>query len=52
MRLRFDTKEEAIAFADGNGVSYDLEEPPTVKPTKPKAYADNFKYNRVENWTH
>ena len=52
VRLRFDTKEEAVAFADANGVSYDLELPPPTKPPKPKAYADNFRYNRVENWTH
>ena len=52
VRLRFDTQEEAEAFAKARGVGYDLEVPPATKPMKPKAYADNFKYNRVENWTH
>ena len=52
VRLRFDTREEAEAFATARGVSYEVEVPPAPKPMKPKAYADNFKYNRVENWTH
>ena len=52
VRLHFSSKEEAVAFADANGVSYDLEVPPVPKAKLPKVYADNFKYNRVENWTH
>ncbi len=50
--LRFDTKAEAIAYADSNGIAYDLELPPATKPIKPKAYADNFRWGRAENWTH
>ena len=34
------------------GVAYDLEVPPASRPIKPKAYADNFRYGRAENWTH
>ncbi len=49
--LRFDTREEAIAFADRNGLPYDIEIPPP-RTHKPKAYADNFHYGRIENWTH
>jgi hypothetical protein len=51
VRLRFDTREEAIAFAERNAIAFDLEIPP-VRRHQPKAYADNFKYGRTENWTH
>jgi ETC complex I subunit conserved region len=51
VRLRFETSEEAIAYADKHGIPYDLEEPQARK-IKPKAYADNFKFSRLENWTH
>ncbi len=51
VKLFFDTKEEAIAYADRAGIEYALELPQTRK-VKPKAYADNFKYGRIENWTH
>ncbi len=49
--LRFDTKEEAVAYAERQGVTYDIELPAT-RVHKPKAYADNFKFGRSENWTH
>ena len=51
VKLTFETREEALAFADRNGLQYDIEIP-LQRRVKPKAYADNFKYNRVENWTH
>jgi hypothetical protein len=51
VKLTFETKEEAIAYADRNGIAYDLEiEQP--RRVRPKAYADNFRYGRTENWTH
>jgi hypothetical protein len=46
IRLRFDTLEEAIAFADKNGLDYTVIEP-HQRSVKPKAYADNFRYDRV-----
>ncbi len=51
VRLTFETREEAIAYADRAGIQYEVELP-QHRRIKPKAYADNFKYNRVENWTH
>jgi hypothetical protein len=33
-------------------VPYDVELPPAPVKHKPKAYADNFRYGRSENWTH
>ena len=52
VRLRFDTCEQAVGYAQKNGIEYQVEHPPARKPIKPKAYADNFRYGRVENWTH
>ena len=49
--LRFDTKEEAVAYATKSGIEFDLELPP-VRVRVPKIYADNFKYGRLDNWTH
>ena len=51
VRLHFDTRDEAVAYADKQGLLYDLELP-HVRRVKPKAYADNFRYGRIENWTH
>lgn len=51
VRLRFNTRDEAVAYAEKNGIAYDLELP-QVRRVKPKAYADNFRYGRIDNWTH
>jgi hypothetical protein len=51
VRLNFDTREEAIAYAERNAIDYEIELP-TVRRIRPKAYADNFRYDRRENWTH
>jgi len=51
VRLTFETREEAVAYADRAGLSYEVEIPHARK-IKPKAYADNFRYGRLENWTH
>ena len=51
VRLRFPTLEAAEAYAKANGIDYEVE--PEHRPVlKPKAYADNFRYGRGENWTH
>ena len=50
--LKFDTSEQAIAYAEANGIEYQVERPPAKHPIKPKVYADNFRYGRTENWTH
>lgn len=42
LRLSFDTREEAIAFAERNGLSYEVAEP-KVHVRQPKSYADNFR---------
>jgi hypothetical protein len=48
LRLRFHTKEEAVAFATREGYAYKLEEDePAKKLPKPKSYADNFRFDRI-----
>jgi NADH dehydrogenase ubiquinone Fe-S protein 4 len=51
IKLTFDSKEAAIAYAQAEGIPYDLELPST-RMKKPKSYADNFRVDRRENWTH
>ena len=51
IRLNFDTREDAIAFAERKGIEYHVQEPKTRRVTA-KAYADNFKYGRIGSWTH
>ncbi|MEM1103308.1 MAG: ETC complex I subunit [Pseudomonadota bacterium] len=51
VKLSFDTKDEAIAYASAHGIAHEVIEPPTSKPV-PKAYAENFAFQRRRPWTH
>lgn len=51
VKLSFATQEEAIAYAERNGLPYEVVEPQPRKPIR-KAYADNFKFGRIGLWTH
>ena len=51
VRLTFETQDEAVAYATENGLAYSVELA-QERRFKPKAYADNFKFGRSENWTH
>ncbi|MFP3386528.1 NADH dehydrogenase ubiquinone Fe-S protein 4 [Tritonibacter sp. SIMBA_163] len=42
VRIRFDSKDEAIAFADRKGLDYTVEEAHKRRVT-PRNYADNFR---------
>jgi hypothetical protein len=51
VRLSFDTKEEAAAFCEREGIPYQVFE--TRPPVQPRmSYSDNFAYPRREAWTH
>ncbi|HEX2528296.1 MAG TPA: ETC complex I subunit [Geminicoccus sp.] len=39
--LKFETKEAAIAYAERNGLTYQVDDP-HKRIVKPKSYADNF----------
>lgn len=46
VKLRFETKEEAVAYAERNGLDYRVEEP-KERIVRPKNYADNFSPDRL-----
>jgi hypothetical protein len=51
LRLSFATQEEAVAYAERHGIPFR-----TFEPKEPArrtiAYADNFSFRRVGQWTH
>ena len=51
VRLNFETRDEAVAYAQRHEISFQLFEPKTPKRII-KAYADNFAAGRRQPWTH
>jgi hypothetical protein len=51
LSLEFDTAEEAVAYAKAHNIPYQLFEPHVPTP-KPKAYSDNFRFDRKVPWSH
>ena len=51
VRLQFDSKEEAIAYAERNGIAYRVFEPKDQK-RRAISYSDNFRSDRNQPWTH
>ncbi|WP_312782163.1 ETC complex I subunit [Brevundimonas sp.] len=51
VRLSFETKQEAVEYAERHGIAFRLHEPQDA-PLILKAYADNFATNRKQSWTH
>ncbi len=51
IRLTFDTREAAVAYAQRRGIAFEVLPDPESKKI-PKAYADNFAYQRKQPWTH
>ena len=51
IHLAFETKDEAVAYAQAHGIAFQISDP---KPAKRiiKAYADNFAFGRKQSWTH
>ena len=47
LRLRFPTRESAEAFARKKGISYTVDLP-HERIIRPKSYADNFRFDRIE----
>ncbi|MEF2553205.1 ETC complex I subunit [Aurantimonas sp. A2-1-M11] len=51
LRLSFETREQAVEYAERNDIPYRVEEPKETR--RPKiAYSDNFRYDRRQPWTH
>ena len=51
IKLSFETREEAVAYAERNAIPYRVEEPQEAK-RRLASYSDNFKTNRSAPWTH
>ena len=51
VRLSFETREAAIAFARRSGLDFTVVEPKAPR-RRPRAYADNFAFDRKAPWTH
>lgn len=51
VRLRFATKEEAVAYCEKQGIPYQITEAKTA-PRHGMSYADNFAFTRRGAWTH
>ena len=51
VRLHFDTREQAIAYAKREGLSFTVED---ARPRKRlvKSYSENFSADRKQPWTH
>jgi NADH dehydrogenase ubiquinone Fe-S protein 4 len=51
VHLSFDTKEQAVAYAECAGIPYRVFEPNPRRPN-PKSYSDNFRADRKQPWSH
>jgi len=51
VHLRFVDKEQAIAYAERNGIAYRVIEPKDRK-RRAISYSDNFNYRRSQPWSH
>ncbi len=51
IKLVFDTKEEAVAYAEKHGIAFRVEQPKEAK-RRQISYAENFRYDRKTPWTH
>ena len=52
LRLRFDTKEEAVAYCERHGIAYQVFDAPPPAPPRVMSYSDNFAFTRRGAWTH
>ena len=51
VNLEFETKEEAVAYAEAHGIPFQVFEPHKTI-AKAKSYSDNFRFDRKIPWTH
>jgi hypothetical protein len=53
VKLRFDSREAALAYAESNGIDAEVIEPQSRKANiRPGGYGDNFATFRKGVWTH
>jgi NADH dehydrogenase ubiquinone Fe-S protein 4 len=51
VKLSFDSMEEAVAYAERNGIPYQVAVDHEPEPTL-QSYSDNFRFGRPQPWTH
>ena len=51
VKLWFDSKEDAVAYATRHGIPHQVEDAKSAD-RRTMAYSDNFRFNRVGSWTH
>jgi hypothetical protein len=51
IRLAFETREQAVAYAERNRIPYRIYEAHEAAAVK-LSYADNFRFGRPQPWTH
>ncbi|CAA7615553.1 ETC complex I subunit [Magnetospirillum sp. SS-4] len=47
LRIRFATRDEAVAFARRKGLDYQVSDE-NIRQQKPKNYSDNFRFDKLE----
>jgi hypothetical protein len=53
VKLRFDSREAAEAYATEKGIGFDVVEPkPRKAVIRPRGYGENFATDRKGAWTH
>jgi len=53
VRMRFETRDEAVAYAAENGIEVTVSEPHVRKPNiRLRGYGENFATDRKGAWTH
>jgi len=53
VRMQFDSKEAALAYAEDKGIDAIVQDPKPRKPNiRPGGYGENFATNRRGVWTH
>ena len=51
VKLQFETKDDAIAYAEREGLEFRVFEARDPR-RRPLSYSDNFRYDRKVPWTH
>jgi len=51
VKLKFDSKDEAVRYAERNGIDFRVAEPKETK-RRTISYSENFNYDRKVPWTH
>ena len=52
VRLRFEEKQEAIAYCERHGIAYQVFDSKAPAARRVISYSDNFAFKRRDAWTH